>query len=748
MKDHFKTKSNKKTKFQNITTNVTKKIRVRHKVPCIDMIIKPIEPDIEKKYTDVVKKATQKETELITKMLSEKIIPKNINPTTDFYTFINYRWLKQQSQMLGLVKTYYVKVDSFRVVQDNVYKELIGLVKKYISNNKEERRVKNLHNFLTSWYGVYDYNGYKNGQEIIKKIDTYLENPLSSPQNLYKFLAFINKYEFINTHSPIFWNIMPDSENTKIYAPIIDVGENLFSLDVDIYFKQKEELARDEKYKRFLAYIDGLFRIYFGENHDFKPEDVFDVEKECMDVMYNSRKICKKGEKRHNDDDYKLNRTTPEDAKKNGFDCCEFFKELGYKTLPKYFLSSNDFLYNKNGEVGYINCLMNILKENWTTKKWRTFWYYIFLKQVAEFSKHHIHNWKFFREFLKGEKAFIPADKKVIFGLSIGYNVLLTKLYIEKNPMKTELEYVKILTNDFKRIFRRMLENNNWLQPSTKKSAIQKLDALKFIYGTPEILTKDPDLNYDKHNCFENIMHLCEYRTNTMIKITSGRVLAFPTVDWKEYVLTSSQAYLVNAFYTPMFNNIMIPQAILQKPFLDLQERGIEYNLAFIGYTLCHEMSHSLDENGSKYDYKGNYNNWWKPEDAKIFHRKNKDIIRQYELFAKRDGLKFDASISVGEDLADIVASNILTIYLRDFQETNKDPIYIRDLSFKAYFTYYAIQARQTIYKSAVNAEISSNPHPLEKYRVNCVLARNPIFHLLYGIKRGDKMFWNTSSFW
>ena len=75
----------------------------------------------------------------------------------------------------------------------------------------------------------------------------------------------------------------------------------------------------------------------------------------------------------------------------------------------------------------------------------------------------------------------------------------------------------------------------------------------------------------------------------------------------------------MNASYTPSKNAIYIPLGYIQKPFIDLEERGIEYNLAHVGFTLSHEMSHALDDWGSQYDYKGVLNNWWTPKDKAMF---------------------------------------------------------------------------------------------------------------------------------
>ena len=84
-----------------------------------------------------------------------------------------------------------------------------------------------------------------------------------------------------------------------------------------------------------------------------------------------------------------------------------------------------------------------------------------------------------------------------------------------------------------------------------------------------------------------------------------------------------------------------------------------------------------------------------------------------------------------------------------DFQQKNNDEIPICALSFNAFFTYIAIQARQKIFDEAIKAQLKTNPHPLDKYRTNCPLARLELFRSLYNIKKGDKMYWpSTDTIW
>jgi predicted metalloendopeptidase len=321
---------------------------------------------------------------------------------------------------------------------------------------------------------------------------------------------------------------------------------------------------------------------------------------------------------------------------------------------------------------------------------------------------------------------------------------------MEKHSDPQKIEYVKTLCNDLLRVFRQILERNTWLSPKTKKYALYKMSKFRFIIGKPERLREDPDLDYG-NNLYENMQKINDWRHKRFIGLEAQPVVDIPMMNWTQYPvkMAGTQAYIVNASYTPAMNAIYINQGYIQKPFVDLDERGIEYNLANIGYVLGHEMSHGFDDFGSKYDADGRLNNWWTPEDANYFKKIQKDIQQQYEEFAARDGIKFDASIGIGEDMADISGLSICDAYLRYFQQNNEDIIPIRNLSFQAFYTYYALQAKQFVGKKAISAQLKTNPHPLDKYRCNIPLSRSEIFRALFNVKKGDGMWWhNTDTVW
>jgi putative endopeptidase len=290
----------------------------------------------------------------------------------------------------------------------------------------------------------------------------------------------------------------------------------------------------------------------------------------------------------------------------------------------------------------------------------------------------------------------------------------------------------------------RRIERNTWLSPSTKKTAFKKLEKLKLLMGYPAELRLDPELFYVKDNIFNNIIKLENWKVKEYIKLEGNDLVDIPEIDWNIFKLSGTQPYVVNAYYMPTKNEIYIPLAFLQKPFLDLGERGIEYNLAHVGYTIGHELSHALDKQGSKYDENGNLNNWWTDSDRKKYKEKMKDVNLQYKTFAKYDGLDYDPEMAIGENIADIVGISLAEEYLFDFQILNQNITLIKKISLETFYIYLAIQSRQKVAPEALQAKLKTDPHPLEKHRCNCPLARLEIFRGIFGVKKDNKMWWHN----
>ena len=733
----------------------TRKIRKKHKNKSIanltpDQIVtlcknstktyEPFEDKIEelfkKNKINIISTSYNLEKQIIDD-LKKAVNPKNIRPNEDFYSYINDRWIKDYE--LTKEQKYIIQVDDFRLVQDKVYRELMEIIKEYISNSstKNSKKAKCIRNAFKAFL---INNTLEQTREKAHSVLNFIDTIFIDKNNIWKLLAFVNSNEIISWGAPFVWSLNPDNKNPTIYKCYLDPVQ-LSLIDINVYFDDPTDTKDTIKYKKnyrrnFYEYLNILFKIALGDNHGFNIKDIFDVEFEILNAM--SCELIKDIDP----DNYNI--VTKEEAKTQfQFDWTEFCKHLGFKRVPNEFITSN---------INYLLCGTKLLLEKWNTPKWRTYWIYIYIRQQCRWNQKGWENYfNFEGKFVRGQEAYIYENIRPVFLMGFLFNTFLTNEYISRYTNPKAVNYVKTMAQDLKIVFSRILKRNKWLQPKTKLKALKKIESLNLTVGSPELLREDPLLDYKNNDAWGNLLKMVEWRHKKALELVNKPIIDIPVIDWSVIPpkFIGSQAYIVNAYYTPSKNGIYIPLGYIQKPFIDLDERGIEYNLAYIGYTLAHEMSHSLDDMGSKYDYKGNLFNWWTPSDRKQFEAKVRNVIKQYETFAAYDGIKMDASLSTGENLADISGLAICEEYLRDFQDKNKDIVPIRALSFHAFFVYIAIQARQKIYDKAVKAQLKTNPHPMDKYRTNCPLARLELFRSLYNITKKDKMYWaSTDTIW
>jgi putative endopeptidase len=565
---------------------------------------------------------------------------------------------------------------------------------------------------------------------IIKEVDDLIQE-----DNVWKMLANVNCDEVNAPRSPFVWTVAPDNKDPTKFRCYI-TSHTFTILDLNVYYDDGTDVEYKKNYrKQFIKYTAKLLDTALGKGHGLNPKDVFDVEVE----MFNTLGCVDVTEK---DETYNTV-TASESLHKYGFDWKELSHHLGYKKTPDFFIASS---------LNYLKCGTDLMKKNWKTSKWRTYWLWIKLRKVIRMtSKWEKIPFEFYGKFERGQTGINKYDSvSASLYMSIPFNTFLTNQYVAKYENPGATEYVRTLCDDLKIVFRRILQRNDWMSPSTKKAALNKLDHFNFVIGKPENLREDPDLDYGD-SLYENMSKINDWRHQKFIELEGKPYIDIPMMDWTNYPvkMIGTQAYIVNASYTPSKNCIYINQGYIQKPFVDLDERGIEYNLAHIGFTIGHELSHGFDDSGSQYDEYGRLQDWWTDSDKKKFKKIQEDVIKQYQEFAARDGIKFDASIGIGEDMADISGTAICDEYLRDFQEKNKDLVPIRYISFEAYYTYYAFQQQQMVKKKALSAQLKTNPHPLNKYRCNIPLSRSEIFRSMYNVKKGDGMWWhNTDNVW
>ena len=701
---------------------------------CLEIIPNSYQPFEKGFMTD--KESNNYEKEIIN-MTNKPFTSKNIQPVDDFYNYINLnsiKDLKQTYKNISKKKKYYVQVDDFRIVQDRVNNELLQIIKNEIKN-PVTKQSKNIQKVFSSFNKSNNKIFKENVDYLLNKYNTFVNN-----DDLWGLLSYINKNEIIKWLCPINWTVDNDLKNSKKFVNIINFSNfPLYDAKLYFFYDIKQENTKDYRHKKklikhYLKYIDEIRDACLEDKSLMKSMDCYEVQRDIILAMG-----C--NEIKHDSDNF-YNVVKREDSKDYDFNWDVFSKGLGYNKPPPYFVCNS---------LNYLKCICETLKTNWKTPKWRSFWLYLFLRQMIMFNvnlRHIFYN--FNGKILLGQPEMQTNEMFSLIGMFYCFNYFLSNEYIKHYYNPQTINYVKGLFGDLLIVFKKIISNNKWLSDTGKKNALLKLNNIKLNVGNPNYVRYDPLLNYSDDDAWGNMVLISYWRTSKLVNVYNlqNQDVDFdiPTIDWRTLKLSGKQCYIVNSFYIPNKNEVYIPLAYIQEPFINLNNASIEYNMAYLGSTLTHEMSHSLDNNGSNFDYKGEMNNIFTSEDNKTYMKIQNDIINQYKYLANKDNYDLDASNTIGEDMADISGLAITIQYLRDFYIKNNYDSSILKLSLQKFFSYYAISQKGFIYKEAIYNQLLFNPHPMNKYRVNVPLSRSELFRNIYNVKKNNGMWWKSLS--
>ena len=438
-----------------------------------------------------------------------------------------------------------------------------------------------------------------------------------------------------------------------------------------------------------------------------------------------------------------------------GIDWREMGKWIGYggggasSSVPPYFISN---------QVGYLNTVMTLLKKEWASDKWKSYWYFIYFRQLICFHD----KWReiyldFNDTLIRGKETHFPREYFPIIGLAYAFPKTMTQEFTKRYKNEEMIAKVREIGNTMLECYKARVERNGWMSAYTKKGALKKLNTIKLKIGEANLSAHDPiTLDYDPKDAWGNLLKRSVQRMEYIAKHhqsapapSDDRLSAedLDVMNWGTMKLVGYQSFVVNAYYTPTSNSIYIPTAYMHSMNVQFG-RGYEYDLASVGFTFGHEISHALHVNSLIYNHKGVIKNWWSKDDTTTYERKIAAIRRQYENVSRKDGFVIDGNLSLSENLADVtgiaVCEDALNKYHRhvydDVSDMTRDE-HIRISSFMNFYTYYAIQNRQYANFREILVQVLTNPHLNLKIRTNVPLMRSKTFRDVLEIKKSDKMY-------
>ncbi|MDQ3780848.1 MAG: M13 family metallopeptidase [Chloroflexota bacterium] len=260
---------------------------------------------------------------------------------------------------------------------------------------------------------------------------------------------------------------------------------------------------------------------------------------------------------------------------------------------------------------------------------------------------------------LNGLEEMSPIEERALDQVNLTLGEALGQLYVAENfPPEAKAQILELI-DALRFAFRVRLEANTWMSPEAKAEAFKKLDTLQVKVGYPGQWQSYAAVTIDDSYA------LSVLSANNAMLLRSLDSVGKP-VDKTEW-FTPPQT--VNAYYNPLFNEIIFPAAILQPPFFDFRADPAS-NFGAIGFVIGHEITHAFDLQGSQFDAEGNLRQWWTPQDVEQFQALNDRVVAQYNAIEVLPGVNVNGQITVTENVADLggvqVAYHALEAYLAE----------------------------------------------------------------------------------
>ena len=340
-------------------------------------------------------------------------------------------------------------------------------------------------------------------------------------------------------------------------------------------------------------------------------------------------------------------------------------------------------------------------------------------------------NFDFYGRTLQGQPEQRERWKRAVQATNSALGEAVGQLYVAKEFPPESKAAMEALVENLRKGYAEHIANVPWMTPETRRVALEKLAAFRPKIGYPNKWRDYSKLTAKQGDAFGNRERADIFEWNRQLNR-----LDKPT-DRDEWSMTPQT---VNAYYNPVFNEIVFPAAILQPPFFN-PKADAAVNYGAIGAVIGHEMGHGFDDQGAKSDAKGVLRTWWKPEDVDAFKQRTERLADQYSQFEPLPGLHLNGHLTLGENIGDLGGLTIAhDAYLLSLVGKAPPAVdgYTADQRFFLGWAqiYRALQREQSL-----RNRILTDPHSPDEYRVNGVVRNVDAWYDAFQVKPGDKLY-------
>jgi putative endopeptidase len=332
---------------------------------------------------------------------------------------------------------------------------------------------------------------------------------------------------------------------------------------------------------------------------------------------------------------------------------------------------------------------------------------------------------------LRGTKKMKPRWERAVNTMgNLAINEALGHAFVDRTFSEDSKKKVNEMLDNIKEAFKGRLDQLDWMSDETKKKALLKLESFVSKIGFPDSWTDYSSLKIRRESYVENFFACNDFTTKkNYAKIGKP-------IDRSEWLMAP---HIVNAYYNPLWNEIVFPAGIMQPPFFDVTKEDA-VNYARMGAVIGHEFTHGFDDQGAMFDHTGTMAEWWTAEDKTKFNERAKKLVDHFNEFEPLPGLNVIGELTLGENIADLGGLTVAYYAYKRSLVGKKENNINGFTSEQRFFISFAQIWRENMTDKAMKMQVMTNPHSPGMYRVIGPLSNMPEFFEAFDVKEGDKM--------
>ena len=333
----------------------------------------------------------------------------------------------------------------------------------------------------------------------------------------------------------------------------------------------------------------------------------------------------------------------------------------------------------------------------------------------------------FFGKKLRGQVEKLPRDQLTLNLCRTLLRIPLSYLYIEDYIHADLKKEATKFIHTIQAHTIKNLEKIDWLEPATRKIAVDKVKMMSLGISHPDSLPsiEIPDLITDTF--LENMFLLGQMNTNSYIS----------RIYKKEIDIWDEPPYVVNAYYFNERNQFILPAGSIQWPFYK-HSKSLGWNYGGLGAVIGHEITHAFDMDGKEYTANGEKKNWWTQKDNAQYKKRTDNLVK---LFDKGKILKHsvDGYLTLSENFADLGGLAIALDALHKELEGASDEKKKKEL--RDFFISYAVSWRVKERERKILQSLFLDVHSPAELRVNYIVSQFDEWYELFGVVTGDTLY-------